>query len=332
MRRRALLAGTGAATFAGAAGPRLAAAQPAPRVRRIALLMTYPEGDPEGVERLAVFRQGLRDAGWREGENLRIELHWLAGDLAVTRVKAREAVEQAPDVIVVNGSPALAAVQALTGTIPIVFIVVADPVGAGYVRSLARPGGNATGFATFEPEIGGKWLDLLREAAPAMRRVGVVSMPGQAGFLNLRRAIEGFARAAGLEAEALDVRDRAEIEAAIPAFAARGEAGLIALPTPANSTHRAALFAVVNRHRLPAIYPFTFMARDGGLMAYGFDSVDLFRRAAPYVARVLAGTPPGELPVQAPTRYELVANLAAARAIGLALPPTLLARADEVIE
>jgi len=299
---------------------------------RIGLLMSYRGGDQEGQQRLAAFRESLKQAGWVDGVTVRIEVRWFAGDPEQARVHARELVEQAPDVIVANGTPAVAAVRQLTKSIPIVFVVVVDPVGAGFVESLSRPGDNITGFSTFEPQIGGKWLELLKEIAPRVRRVGVLMDPDYRAYSELWLAIEKVAPTFGLLAFAVHGRDGAEIEKAIESFAREAEGGLIALPTPVNAVQRRQIFALAARHGLPTVYPFSFHARDGGLLSYGFDSVDLFKRAAPYVARILNGGKPGDLPVQAPSKYELVINLKTAKALGLEVPPSLLGRADEVIE
>jgi putative ABC transport system substrate-binding protein len=301
-------------------------------VRRIGVLMSYREGDAEGEGRLAAFRDGLREAGWAEGRNAALDVRWLAGDRNLERSNAKALVEQSPDLIVVNGTPGLTALRSLTSTIPILFIVVTNPVGAGFVESLARPGGNITGFSTFEPEIGGKWLETLKAIAPQVARVGVLHDPEARGFSALWLKTESVAPTFGMQAVAIHARNAAEIEAGIENFARGGGGALVILPTPINSVQRQTIFALAEKHRLPAIYPFAFHARERGLVAYGFDAVDLFRRAGPYVARILAGEKPGNLPVQAPTKFELVVNLKAAAALGLTIPPSLLARADEVIE
>jgi putative ABC transport system substrate-binding protein len=294
--------------------------------------MSYREGDAEGEGRLSAFRSGLREAGWVEGRNVSLEVRWLAGDRSRATAYATDIVALSPDVILVNGTQGLSAVRPLTTTIPIVFVVVTNPVGAGFVESLARPGGNITGFSTFEPEIGGKWLESLKALAPEVVRVGVLHDSEALGFKALWLTTESVAPTFGIQAVPIHARSAAEIERGIESFAQSGAGGLVVLPTPINSVQRQAIFALAERHRLPAVYPFGFHARDGGLMAYGFDAVDLFRRSGAYVARVLGGEKPGNLPVQAPTKFELVINLKAARSIGLTVPPSLLARADEVIE
>lgn len=334
MRRRDFVMLLGGA-FAGGATVRVplaGRAQQPNRPRRIGLLMAYREGDPEGQQRMAAFRQSLRESGWADGQDARIEVRWLAGDPERAKAYAKEIVERSPDVIVVNGTPGLAALRQLTSSIPIVFVVVTDPVGAGFVQSLSRPGANITGFSTFEPEIGGKWLEALKEVAPDLRRVGVLTNPKFRGFSALLRAIESLAPSLGLQTVALHGRDGAEIERAIARFARQANGGLIVLPTPVNAVQRQMIYSLTTRHRLPAVYPFAFHARSGGLIAYGFDAVDLFRRAGPYVARILNGEKPADLPVQAPTKFELVVNLKTAKQIGITVPRSILLRADEVIE
>jgi len=309
-----------------------AVAQQDRRVRRVGFLMSYGEGDREGEERLSAFRESLRQTGWIEGQTLRMDVRWFGGDPERARAHAKELVEQSPDIIVANGTPAVAAARQLTRSIPVVFVVVVDPLGAGFVENLSRPGGNITGFSTFEPQIGGKWLELLREIAPRASRVGVLTDPDFRGFSELSQTIETMAPGFGLRAVAVHGRNSEDIGKNIEDFARQENGALIALPTPANSVNRAQIFALATRYRLPAIYPFSFLARSGGLLSYGFDSVDLFKRAAPYVARILNGEKAGDLPVQAPTKYELVINLKAAKALGLTVSSSMLSRADEVIE
>jgi putative tryptophan/tyrosine transport system substrate-binding protein len=316
----------GAATW-----PLSASAQP-DRQRLVSVLMAYSEVDPEGQQRLAAFRESLATTGFVEGKNARIEVRWLAGDPDRAKGYAKQVLEQSPDLIVVNGTPGLSEVHKLRSSIPIVFVMVTDPVGAGFVHSHSRPGGNITGFSTFEPEIGGKWLEALKEAAPLIQRVGVLMDTSLAGFQALWLAIKAVAPTVGLRAFPLETRDGADIDQLVERFATEVGGGLIVLPTPINSVQRQRIFLLAAQHRLPAIYPFAFHARDGGLIAYGFDSLDLFRRAGPYVARILNGEKPNDLPVQAPSKFNLVVNLRTARALGLSIPPTLLARADEVIE
>jgi len=330
MRRREFITLLGGAA---AAWPLAARAQQPERMRRIGMLVLYTEGDSTGQTRVAAFRQALQQSGWTEGRNVSIDYRWGIGDAERARTSAADLVTLAPDVIVGNGTAALAALRQATRSIPIVFVAVTDPVGAGYVQSLARPGGNITGFSTFEPEIGGKWLDLLREMAPGLKRVAGISDPAFSGFAAVWRQVETTARGFGLEATTVALHDsRDDIEAAVAAFAQQPGGGLIVLPTAINNVLRGRITSLAARFRLPAIYPFQHYASDGGLLCYGFESIDLWRRSASYVDRILKGEKPADLPVQAPTKYELVINLKTAKALGLEVPPTLLARADEVIE
>jgi putative ABC transport system substrate-binding protein len=302
------------------------------RPRRIAMMLGPAEDDPEGQARVASFREALQKLGWTEGRNLQIEYRWAAGpDLSTTY--AAELVKLAPDVIVANGTPAVSALHQATRSIPVVFVVVVDPVGAGYVQNLARPGGNITGFSTFEPETGTKWLELLKEASPDLRRVAVIWDPGFKGFFALWTAIESAATSFGLVVTSVPFHDGGDdIESIIAKVGPERGGGLIVLPTTLNHAYRERIFAIALKDRLPAIYPFQHYAADGGLMAYGFDNNDLFKRSALYVDRILKGETPSNLPVQAPTKYQLVINLKTAKAIGLTVAPSLIARADEVIE
>ncbi len=330
MRRREIINVFGGVALA---WPFVLRAQQPGRIRWIGLMMANAEGDPEGQTRAAAFREGLRELGWSEGRNLRIDYRWAAGEPKRANAYARELVSLGPDVIVANGSPALDALHRATRTIPVVFVVVVDPVGAGYVRSLAQPGGNITGFSTFDPDIGGKWLELLQEISPSVKRVGIISDPAFRGFAALLREIERMAPSFGLKSTTLVFHEAIDdIEAAVAAFAREPGGALIVLPTAVNNIHRKRLFSLAARHRLPAIYPFRVYARDGGLMSYGFDPSELFRRGASYVSRILNGENPAKLPVQAPTKFELVINLKTANALSLRVPEVVLARAVEVIE
>ena len=312
--------------------PIQARAQQQDRKRRIAIMIAPAENDPEGQARVRAFRSTLQSLGWTEGKNLEIDYRWESGPDRSTNYAA-ELVKLVPEVIVANGTPAVTAVQRATRSIPVVFVVVVDPVGAGVVQNLARPGGNITGFSTFEPDMGTKWLELLKEASPSIRRVGVIWDPGFKGFLSLRNAIESAAKRLGLEAASVPFHDsRDDIQSSIASLAGNSGAGLIVLPTTLNHTHRERIYALAVRHRLPAIYPFRHYATDGGLMAYGFDNNDLFKRSALYVHRILKGESPGQLPVQAPTKFALIVNLKAARAIGLTISESFLLRADELID
>jgi putative ABC transport system substrate-binding protein len=328
MRRREFIAALGSAAVL----PAAVLAQQSSHTRRITLILANSEDDPQAQERMVAFRESLRETGWKDGENATIQVRWLAQNPDRALAYANEVTANPPDVVVVNGTPGLSALHQLNKTVPIVFVVVVDPVGAGFVDSLSRPGGNITGFSTFEPEIGGKWIETLVQVVPTLKRVGILHDPNYAGFERLRRAIESLAPTFGLEPTSLSGRNAAEIEQAIAQLGEQAKTGLIVLPTVPNSVERQRIFSLTLQHRLPAIYPFSFFAKEGGLMAYGFNNVDLFRRAAPYVARILNGENPGSLPVQAPTKFELVINLKTAHALGLTIPPTLLARADEVIE
>ena len=274
----------------------------------------------------------MRETGWVDGQNAAIKARWLAQNPDRALVHAKEVVQDRPDVVVVNGTPGLSALKQLKTTVPTVFVVVNDPVGAGLVESLSRPGGNTTGFSTFEPEIGGKWVETLAEAVPTIKRVGIVFDPNYTGFAKLTQAIEATAPRLGVQAFSIEGRDGNAIEQGITQLAGQRSPGLIVLPTVPNSVERQRIISLSLKQRLPSIYPFSFYAKEGGLIAYGFDNVDLFRRAAPYVARILNGEDAGALPVQAPTKFELIVNLKSARAMGLTIPTTLLARADEVIE
>jgi putative ABC transport system substrate-binding protein len=328
MRRRTFIA-LGSAFLA---LPFPAPAQQQRSPRRIAIMMAASEDDPEGQVRIVGFRQKLQELGWTEGRNLQIDYRWAAGPDRSTTYAA-ELLRLAPEVIVANGTPALTAVSQATRTVPVVFVVVVDPIGAGFVRNLARPGGNITGFSTFEPEMGTKWLALLKEASPNLGRVAVIWDPGFKGFFTLWRAIEGAAIGLGLEVSSVPFHDRSDdIESTVAGFAQQPGGGLITLPTTLNHVNRQRIFSLAVRHQLPAVYPFRHYATDGGLMAYGFDTTDLFRKSALYVDRILRGESPADLPVQAPAKFELIVNLRTAKAIGLTIPESFLLRADALID
>jgi len=328
MRRREFVALLGGA----AAWPLAAGGEQGERIRRIGVLMPSAADDPEFQARITAFLQGLAQLGWLDGRNVRIDSRWGVADADRIRKYAAELVALAPDVILANSSAAVAPLLQATRTVPIVFTTVADPVGAGYVDSLARPGGNATGFIVFEYSIAAKWLELLKEIAPGVTRVAVVresaiaAGPGQFGV------IQAAAPSLGVELRPIDVRDAGEIERAIAAFAQGSNGGLIVTGSPGAIFHRELIIALAARHRLPATYSARFWPTDGGLISYGPDSIDPLRRAAGYVDRILRGEKPADLPVQAPTKYELVINLKTAKALGLEIPTPVLARADEVIE
>jgi putative tryptophan/tyrosine transport system substrate-binding protein len=331
MRRRefiCLIGGSAAATW-----PLAARAQQPPRpVRLIGVLMNYAETDPVSQSLVAAFAQGLQQLGWTIGQNVLVNYRWGGGDAEARRKHAAELVALAPDVILAHSSAALAPLLQVTRTVPIVFTVVADPVGAGYVEGLARPGGNATGFTNFEYGIAGKWLELLKEIAPGVTRVAVLRETAIAAGPAQFGALQGSASSLGVELRPVDVRDSDEIERAIAAFAQGSNSGLIVTGSPAAVVHRELIISLAARHRLPAVYNNRVYAASGGLISYGPDFVDQFRRAAGYVDRILKGEKPADMPVQASTKYELVINLKTAKALGLKIPPTLLARADEVIE
>jgi len=316
---------------AAAARPLAARAQQRERMRHIGVLMTTAAGDPEGQARIAAFLQGLQQWGWTVGGNVRMDIRF-AADNAATRKQANDLASLAPDVILANSSVAVGSLLQATRTVPIVFAIVADPVGAGFVDSLARPGGNATGFTPFEYGLSGKWLELLKQIAPGVTRVAVIRDPSTAVGLGQFGAIQAVAPSLGVEVSPINLRDVGEIEPAIAAFVRSSNDGLIVTGSPLALGHRDLIFALAARYKLPAVYPARFFAAAGGLISYGPDFLDQFRRAAGYVDRILRGEKPADLPVQAPTKYDLVINLKTAKALGLEIPPTLLARADEVIE
>jgi ABC-type uncharacterized transport system substrate-binding protein len=330
MKRRAFITLLGGAA---AAWPLAARAQQRERMRRIGVFMPGVADDPEYEVRNAAFLQGLGELGWIVGRNVRINYRWGGADIERYHVIAAELIALSPDVVLALGYSIVSALQKATRSVPIVFASVTDPVGGGLVASLARPGGNATGFVTSEFGFAGKWLELLKEVAPRVTRVGVLRDPAVASQIALFGSIQSVAPSLGVELRPIDARDAAEIEHGVTAFAA-GEPnrGLIA-PTGARAfVHRELIVALAARHRLPAVYAYRSQAMSGGLISYGADQVDHFRRAAGYVDRILKGAKPADLPVQAPTKYELVINLKTAKALGLDVPATLLARADEVIE
>jgi putative ABC transport system substrate-binding protein len=311
---------------AAAAWPVIARAQ---RVRRIGVLTYLAAADPDLPPRVAAFSRGLKELGWIDGRNVRIEYRFGEGDTERYRDYAAELISLGSDVILVSSGSALAAVQKATRTVPIVFVNVSDPVGAGYVASLARPGSNTTGFTLFEYSIGGKWLELVKQLAPGVTRAAVVRDPSITSGTGQFGAIQAVAPSLGVELTPIDARDASGIEHTIPGFAG---GGLIVTASPSAFFRRDLIIALAARHRLPAVYPTPRWAADGGLISYGPDEIDQHRRAAGYVDRILNGEKPGDLAVQHPTRYELAINLKTAKAIGLIIPPSLLALADEVIE
>ena len=327
IRRRKFLATLGGA----AAWPFAARAQQPDRVRRIGVLMTLAADDPEGQARVAAFRQGLQQLGWTGGHEVQIEIRWATSNIEA-RKHAAELVALAPDLILATGSPTVAALQQATRSVPIVFVNVADPVGAGFVDGLARPGGNITGFALYEYSMSGKFLELLKEIAPRVTRVAVLRDPAIAAGSGQLGVIQALAPSFGVELTPIGVREPGEIERGISAIAHGPNGGVIVTGSPLAVIHRELIIALAARHRLPAVYFYRFFVREGGLISYGPDSIDPYRRAAGYVDRILKGEKPANLPVQAPTKFELAINLKTAKTLGLKIPDRLLAIADEVIE
>jgi putative tryptophan/tyrosine transport system substrate-binding protein len=328
MRRRAFITLVGGA----AAWPLAARAQQAERVRRIGVLTTMASDDALGQARLMAFGQGLAQLGWTVGRNVQIDIRWTAGKADDARKYATELVALAPDVILAAGGGGVGPLLQVTGTVPIVFTQVTDPVGAGFVESLGRPGGNATGFINFEYGMSVKWLELLKQIAPSVRRVAVLRDPAIVGGVAQLGAIQGAAPSFGVEVSPVGVRDGGEIKRALAAFARGSNDGLIVLTTGLTLVHRELIISLAARHRLPAVYTDRTFVTGGGLISYGPDRMEHFRLAAGYVDRILKGDKPAELPVQAPTKYELVINLKTAKALGIEMPASVLARADEVIE
>jgi putative ABC transport system substrate-binding protein len=329
MRRRTFITLLGGAA---AAWPLAARAQQPERMRRIGVLMNLAADDPEAPARVAAFAQGLGELGWTVGRNVMIDYRWGGGDAERIRTSAAELVALAPQVILANHAQAVAALLQSTRTVPIVFVSLPDPVGAGFVNSLARPGGNITGFLAFEFGMGAKRLELLKEVAPQTTRVAMMRDPTVAAGPGQWGAIQTAAPSFGVELSPIDVRDAGEIEHAVTAFARSPNGGLIVTGGALAALHRDVIIKVAARHRLPAVYAFRYFVTSGGLISYGSDVVSQFRSAAGYVDRILKGEKPADLPVQAPTKYELVINLKTAKALGIEVPATLLARADEVIE
>jgi putative ABC transport system substrate-binding protein len=328
MRRREFITMLGGA----AAWPLAARAQQSQRMRRVGVLMSPAADGHESMAWYTAFLQGLEQLGWTDGRNLRTDIRWLGGDPERASKFAAELVALAPDVIMVAGSVGLEALLRATRTVPIVFALVADPVGAGYVKSLARPGGNVTGFMAFEYSLSGKWPELLKEIAPSVKRVAVLREAAVAAGVGQFAVIQSVAPSVGVEPSPIDLHDPVEIERAVAEFADSASGGLIVTPGPLSNRHRNLIVALAARYKLPAIYGQRFFATGGGLVSFGPNFADEFRGAAGYVDRVLKGEKPADLPVQVPTRYELIVNLKTANALGITFPPTLVARADEVIE
>jgi ABC-type uncharacterized transport system substrate-binding protein len=314
--------------------PLAARAQQASGMRRVGVLMGYAENDPEAKVFFAGFTQRLAELGWVEGRNLRMDVRWAPGSVDRMRTFARELVELQPDVILANSTPVTAALQRETQTIPIVFAVASDPVGSGFAASLARPGGNITGFSIAEPSLPGKWLELLTEIAPSLQRAAMMFNPDTASYVSsyYLPSFESAAQSRKIAPITARVRSDAEIETVIISLGREPGGGLLVMPDNFMEIHRAQIISLAARNNVPAIYQLPVNVKDGGLLSYGADFADVFRRAAPYVDRVLRGTMPSELPVQMPTKYVLAINAKTAKALGLAVPSTLLVRADEVIE
>jgi putative ABC transport system substrate-binding protein len=311
--------------------PAAARAQQGERKRRIGVLIGVAD-DVEGQARLAAFRKGMLDSGWSEGHDLQMDVRFTAGNADQARIYAAELIKSAPDVILANTSTVVAALKERTTTIPIVFAQVVDPVNSGFVDSLAHPGGNITGFVSLDFGIGAKWLEILKQIAPRVTRVGVLrdaTIPGGTGIMG---AIQAATSSFKVELKALDVRDAVTIERGLSTFAREPNGGLIVPSSPAASIHHELIVRLAARFRIPAIYPYRFFVKSGGLLSYGIDNLDLWQKAASYVDRILKGANPAELPVQEPSKFELVINLKTAKTIGITVPDKLLATADEVIE
>ena len=330
MRRREFITLLGGA----AAWPLVARGQQPDRVRRIGLLMNKTEHDPESQVEISAFVHGLEERGWTLGSNMQIDYRWGAGDANLYHKYAAELVALAPDILLAVGGTAVGALQQASRTVPIVFVETSDPVSRGLIASLARPGGNTTGFTQFEFSMGGKWLALLKQIAPSVSQVAVVRNPVQFSGVGQLAAIQTAAPSFSVEVSPIDARDSKEIERAITAFGrgSNGSGGLIVAASGSADANRELIITLAAQHRLPTIYPFRFFAAEGGLISYGPDTTYPFRVATSYVDRILKGEKPADLPVQAVTKFELVINLKTAKALGLAVPPTLLAQADEVIE
>ena len=331
MRRRDFmtLSGGAAASLLGAV---LARAQQPEQMRRIGVLMNAAADDPEDQAEVAAFQQVLQQLGWSDGRNVRFDIRWSENDVDLDRRYAAELVALMPDVVLASGTLSVAAFQHITRTLPMVFVRVSDPVGAGFVDSLARPGGNTTGFMLFEYSSSGKWLELLKQIAPTVTRAAILRDPANPAGIAQFGAIQAAAQSLGVEVSPISVRDAGEIERAVTAFARSANGGLIVTPSAGTSVHQDLIIALAARHRLPAVYAFRSNVTGGGLISYGVDHVDQFRRAATYVDRILKGEKPTDLPVQAPTKLELTINLKTAKALGLTVPQSILARADGVIE
>jgi putative ABC transport system substrate-binding protein len=326
--RREFIAIGGAAV----AWPLAARAQQTDRMRRVGVLMNMAEDNPEGQAFVTAFQQVLQKSGWTDGQNVRIDIRWGANDVDLDRKYAAELVALAPDVILGSGTLSVVALQHVTRILPIVFVQVSDPVGAGLVDTLARPNGNTTGFMNFEYSLSGKWLELLKQIAPSVTRAAVLRNPANPAGIGQYSAIQGAAQSLGVEVSPVSVRDAGEIKGAVTAFARSANGGLIVTPSAGESSHHDLIITLAAQYKLPAVYADSYAVTGGGLISYGPDRVDQFRRGAGYVDRILKGEKSVDLPVQAPTKYELVINLKTAKALGLDVPGSLLAGADAVIE
>jgi putative ABC transport system substrate-binding protein len=329
MRRREFIRLIGSAAFA--TWPRAAQALQPERIRRIGVLMNLAEGDPEGQAYLAAFHKRVRDLGWVEGSNMRFDYRRTAGSPDRARAFAKELIDAKPDVILVSGGTALSAIMQETRSVPIVFVALVDPVAAGFVSSLSRPGGNATGFTGFEPTIGAKWLEMLKEIAPGIKHAVILTSDNPISSVVLP-PVEAAVPSFGLKSTVAHVHDAAEIERAIDASARETNVGLLVLAGTVGLVHRDLIIALAARYRLPAIYTEAVFSRSGGLISFGYDRVDDFRNAASYVDRILRGEKPSDLPVQGSTKFELIVNLRTAKTLGIEISPTMLSRADEVID
>jgi putative tryptophan/tyrosine transport system substrate-binding protein len=330
MRRRQFIAALGGAV---ATWPSLSRAQHVDRTRQVGVLMSVVPDDPSGDADVAAFRQGLDELGWTDGRNIRLHLRWPGGDIERVHALAKELVELRPDALVSRSTPTTMALRSETDVIPIVFVNVSEPVESGLARTLARPGGNITGFTNFEGSIGGKWLQLLKEVDPRISRVAMIYNPQTAPFSRLfLRSVQSAAPVLSLQAVDLPVETTSNIETALAAFAREKGGGLVAIPDSFTGEHRDLIIALAARHRLPAVYSYLSATRSGGLMAYAVDTRDTMRRAAGYIDRILKGARPAELPIQQPAQLALSVNLQTAKALGLEFPPSLVATADEVIE
>jgi len=332
MKRRQFLRTFGGAVAA-AAWPLATRAQQGDSTRRIGVLMTYAEGDAEGQARFAAFQANLEKLGWAQGHNIQIDLRWATADRSLIQRSAKELVASQPDLIVTQNTPATAAILQHSHSIPVVFFQASDPVGSGFIASLAHPGGNVTGFIDLEASLAGKWIELLKELAPRVAKIALLFNPATATYSEFYLSrFKAAAPSFGMTATAAPVRDKTDISSVIAALAKEPASGLAVMPEASMGFHRIEIVSQAARHKLPAVYPYAYYVRIGGLMSYGIDLIDQYGRAATYVDRILRGERPAELPVQQPTKFELVVNAKAAQALNLTVPTSLLARADEVVE